>query len=588
MQNMKIGVKLIGGFLLVSFFAAIVGGIGMINIKTIDDADTRLYEKVTVPLGQLQDMISSYLQIRVILRDMVLDPDTTKNMVYVKKAHALKDAIDKDSVEFEKTILTDEGKKLFKEFAEAWKDYKIVLEKALELGEQDNDKALTALLRGDLAKYGTIAYDSLEKLVDSKIKQAKLSSEGNTQLANHSRSIMGGFTALAILLGLGLGWFITRGIKRQLGGEPTFVAELAGMVAVGDLSTQIDITGQDPSSIMTAMYKMSEAIRALVADAGMLSQAALAGKLATRADASRHQGDFRKTVQGVNETLDSVIGPLNVAAEYVDRISKGDIPPRITDNYHGDFNEIKNNLNTCIDAINYLVSDAGMLYQAAVAGTLGTRADATKHRGDFQKIVTGVNETLDAFIGPLNVAAYYVDRISKGDIPPRITDSYNGDFNDIKNNLNTCIDAINLLTTDTDTLIKASVAGKLATRADASKHQGGFKKIVAGVNETLDAVIGPLNVAAEYVDRISKGDIPPRISDSYNGDFNEIKNNLNTCIDAVELLVSDTGTLVQAAVAGKLATRADSSKHRGDFRKIVAGVNETQDSVIGPLNVAAE
>ena len=55
------------------------------------------------------------------------------------------------------------------------------------------------------------------------------------------------------------------------------------------------------------------------------------GKLATRADATKHQGDYRKIVEGVNDTLDAVIGPLNVAAEYVDRISKGDIPPNITD-----------------------------------------------------------------------------------------------------------------------------------------------------------------------------------------------------------------------------------------------------------------
>jgi methyl-accepting chemotaxis protein len=51
--------------------------------------------------------------------------------------------------------------------------------------------------------------------------------------------------------------------------------------------------------------------------------------------------------------------------------------------------------------------------------------------------------------------------------------------------------------------------------------------LCAGVNSTLDAVIGPLNVAAEYVDRISKGDMPKMITDNYNGDFNDIKNNLN-------------------------------------------------------------
>ena len=79
--------------------------------------------------------------------------------------------------------------------------------------------------------------------------------------------------------------------------------------------------------------------------------------------------------------------------------------------------------------------------------------------------------------------------------------------------------------------------GPAATRADAAKHGGDYRKIVEGVNQTLDAVIGPLNVAAEYVDRISKGDIPPKITDKYNGDFNEIKNNLNVCIDALTTLV---------------------------------------------------
>ncbi len=509
-------------------------------------------------------------------------------------------------------------------------------------------------------------------------------------------------------------------------------------------------------------------LKSVIADMEMLSKAAAAGKLATRADGTKHGGDFRKIVEGVNNTLDAVIGPLNVAAEYVDRISKGDIPPKITDSYNGDFNEIKNNLNACIDNISALVADANLLSRAAVEGKLATRADLSRHGGDFRKIVEGVNNTLDAVIGPLNVAAEYVDRISKGDIPPKITDSYSGDFNEIKNNLNQCIDQLNgfvaemrrmsdehnrgdidvvmptdhfagvyrvmaqgvndmvaghisvkkkamacvgefakgnfeaplelfpgkkafineaierlrgniklfvqemtrmsdehnkgdidvvipldrfdgtyrtmaqgvndmvgghiqvkkksmaciaefgkgnfeaplerfpgkkafindtieqvranlkSVIADMEMLSKAAAAGKLATRADGTKHGGDFRKIVEGVNNTLDAVIGPLNVAAEYVDRISKGDIPPKITDSYNGDFNEIKNNLNACIDNVNVLVADANMLAKAAVAGKLATRADASKHGGDFRRIVEGVNNTLDAVIGPLNVAAE
>ncbi|NVM22399.1 MAG: methyl-accepting chemotaxis protein, partial [Desulfobacterales bacterium] len=372
-------------------------------------------------------------------------------------------------------------------------------------------------------------------------------------------------------------------------GPLNVAAEYVDRISKGDIPEKItDEYRGDFNEIKNNLNQCVDAVNALVADADMLAQAAVEGKLDTRADASKHGGDFAKIVDGVNNTLDAVIGPLNVAAEYVDRISKGDIPEKITDEYRGDFNEIKNNLNQCVDAINGLVAEAGMLVRAAMEGKLATRGDVSKYSGDYAKIVEGVNDTLDAVVGPLNVAADYVDRISKGDIPQKITDEYKGDFNEIKNNLNQCVDAVNALVADANMLAQAAVEGKLDTRADASKHGGDYGKIVHGVNETLDAVIGPLNVAAEYVDRISKGDIPEKITDEYRGDFNEIKNNLNQCVDAINGLVAEAGMLVQAAVEGRLATRGDASKYGGDYAKIVQGVNETLDAVIGPLNVAAE
>lgn len=124
----------------------------------------------------------------------------------------------------------------------------------------------------------------------------------------------------------------------------------------------------------TDITPQKAAVNAMIADAIMLSQAAVEGKLATRADASKHQGDYRKVVEGVNQTLDAVIGPLNVSAKYVEEISKGlveasgvlqsmasndytrrvsdsDQRVKITDTYNGDFNTIKNNLNDCIEAL---------------------------------------------------------------------------------------------------------------------------------------------------------------------------------------------------------------------------------------------
>ncbi|PKO25801.1 MAG: chemotaxis protein, partial [Betaproteobacteria bacterium HGW-Betaproteobacteria-8] len=392
---------------------------------------------------------------------------------------------------------------------------------------------------------------------------------------------VGLLVAVAMLL-VWIGLAMIRSIGRALGGEPDEINKAASRIAAGDLDFSIPLAANDRSSAMAVMRAMQEKIKLLVTDAGMLAQAAVDGRLSTRADATRHQGDYRKVVEGVNATLDSVIGPLNVAANYVDRISKGDIPARISDPYNGDFNTIKNNLNQCIDAVNALVADAAMLADAAVQGQLATRADAGKHQGDFRKIVDGVNQTLDAVIGPLNMAAQYVDDIAHGKIPAKITDTYNGDFNTIKNNLNQCIDAVNALVADTAILADAAVQGQLATRADASKHQGDFRKIVEGVNQTLDAVIGPLNVAAKCVDQISRGDIPVPISEHYNGDFNTIKANLNTCIAAINTLVDDAGVLAEAARDGRVTVRADAGRHQGDFRKIIEGVNETLEMIVNP------
>ena len=233
-------------------------------------------------------------------------------------------------------------------------------------------------------------------------------------------------------------------MKQAVNGVREWLTDLVAYVtkiAHGDLTASM-AKASEQDQIQEWLTLLKTSINALVVDGVTLTQAMLEGKLAVRADAARHQGDFRKVIEGFNVSLDNVIKPLNVTAEYMDRISKGDIPPKITDAYTGDFNEVKNNLNVCIDAISMLVTDGVTLTKAMLDGKLAARADAAKHQGDFRKVIEGFNVSLDSVIKPLNVTAEYMDRISKGDIPPKITDTYTGDFNEVKNNLNVCIDAI--------------------------------------------------------------------------------------------------------------------------------------------------
>jgi methyl-accepting chemotaxis protein len=388
---------------------------------------------------------------------------------------------------------------------------------------------------------------------------------------------------LAIIITGTFAYYITRNLLRQLGGEPEQINDAATRIAAGNLDFTIPLAANDRSSAMAVMSHMQNNIKLLVADAAMLSQAAVEGHLAVRADASKHQGDYQKVIEGVNATLNAVIDPLNFTANYIERISKGDIPTKITDAYNGDYNAIKNSLNACIEAVNNMVLETNNLEQATVEGRLNVRADASKDQGDYRKVIAGINNSLDAVIGPLTVSAQCVDDISKGNIPTKITDNYNGDFNTIKNNLNQCIDAVNALVSDANLLADAAQKGLLSTRADATKHQGDFRKVVDGMNGTLENIVRPLNVSADCIERISKGDIPTRITDTYNGDFNNLKDSLNTCIEAVNRLVGDANMLAEAAGDGRITRRADATEHQGDFRKIIEGVNATLETIVAPI-----
>jgi methyl-accepting chemotaxis protein len=585
LKNMKIGPRLGFGFGIILLLMIIVGAFSIVRITGLNSSIDKMVHDRFPKTVQANDVIDNINIIARGLRNIVID-DSKANVDAELKRIAESRKVVADSLEkLKKTIHSEKGKAILAKIDTIRPTYVKQTEQYMDLVKNGKVDQAKAILLTDIRASQRTYLEAVAELIKL---QTDLMNEGGKEAAADAKTAQTMIIALlviAMILGIILGMLITRSITAPVNA----CVDAANKIAAGNTDVHLDSTSKDETGILQgAMNKMAEAIQSLIKDTNALSDAAIAGKLATRADASKHQGDFQKIVVGVNETLDAVIGPLNVAAEYVDRISKGDIPPKITDNYNGDFNEIKNNLNVCMDAINALVGDTNILINAAVQGKLATRADATKHQGDFRKVVAGVNETLDAVIGPLNVAAEYVDRISKGDIPPRITDSYNGDFNEIKNNLNGCIDSVNALVIDAKMLATAALEGKLATRADASKHQGDFRAVVSGVNDCLDSVIGPLNVAAEYVDRISKGDIPPRITDSYNGDFNEIKNNLNNCIDIMTSLLSEANQVIAAAADGQLDKRANADLFIGGWKQLVVGINEIITNIVNPLMVTAD
>ena len=532
--NLKVGTKLLSGFIFVALIAALIGYEGVTSLKEADASDTILFQKNTIPLSQLGAASESFQRQRTNILETIIAKDQKTRDEQIKKIRDREDDINKDLDEYEKTLVSKDDTDEFKILRSSLKDYVPMQEEIIRLAQSGQSEKALVIYHTQVEKERMTIQQQFRSLDSIKIKLATERSDINTASAEASVRLMIIYIVLGVLFAIGLGTFISRLISKPL----QVLTGISEKVSVGDVDVEVTQTTTDEiGNLMGAFRKLIEntkdqvavankiadgdlnvdvkirsekdvlgmslslvveTLKGLIAEVDMLSQAAIEGKLSTRGEIEKFKGGYKKIVHGINDTLDSVITPLNVAADYVDKISRGAIPEKITADYKGDFNEIKKNLNTCIDAVNAMIVDVNTLSNAAIEGQLSTRADASKHQGDFRKIVQGINDTLDSVINPLNVAAEYVERISKGDIPEKITDSYKGDFNEIKKNLNSLIDAMNEITGVAQSIADGDL---LVTAKERSSKDTLMQALSTMITRLSDVVKNVINT----VENVTKG-----------------------------------------------------------------------------------
>ncbi|MBF0609325.1 MAG: MCP four helix bundle domain-containing protein [Magnetococcales bacterium] len=530
--DLKISTKLLTGFVLVAMIAGAIGYLGVTYVNRLAEKSNVMYEEALIPLTTMGDINDRFQMVQTNLRDFLLNEKAEDRLKFSNTIKELTQELDKLSRDFEKTIGDKaEEKAAFKEFVDAMAVVRPLIGKALELASSGRQTEAINLVENELINAAGTQEEAVDKLISYNKKMAETTNDNNKKDAKTVTMMIITFTSVGVLVAIVLGLLIARLISRPV----KKMVDVANRLAAGDVDVEIVEDTKDEIGVLAqalrlvieniresasaaekiaagdlsvevkaksakdvlgkSMVLVVETLRNLVAEMAALTKAAVDGRLATRGSVAKFNGGYREIVDGVNKTLDAVIGPLNVAANYVERIGKGDIPPAITDTYNGDFNAIKSNLNACIANINALVADANSLVEAAVAGKLATRADVAKHGGDYRKIVDGVNKTLDAVIGPLNVAANYVERISKGDIPDVITDSYNGDFNVIKNNLNVLIKASNHITG----IAKDIANGNLVVEVRERSAEDDLMRALGQMVQRLTDVVTEIKSAADNV-----------------------------------------------------------------------------------------
>jgi methyl-accepting chemotaxis protein len=230
-------------------------------------------------------------------------------------------------------------------------------------------------------------------------------------------------------------------------------------------------------------------------------------------------------------------------------------------------------------SITLLVSETSRLSEAVSEGKLDARGDREALSPEFRPIIDGMNETMEAFEKPMKMTAECVASIGQGKIPPKITETYRGDFDLIKSSLNDCIDAVNLLVSDTAKLVETAVAGQLSNRADAAAHQGDFRKVIEGINKTLDAVIAPVTEAIDSLERLSQRDLRARVSSNFQGDHARIKDAVNTTGEALQEAMLQVAAAVEQVSSASTQIASSSQAVAAGASEQAASLQETTSSL---------
>ncbi|MBN1301212.1 MAG: hypothetical protein JW995_08330 [Melioribacteraceae bacterium] len=163
-------------------------------------------------------------------------------------------------------------------------------------------------------------------------------------------------------------------------------------------------------------------------------------------------------------------------AQAVHEMANGNLAVEIEQLSDGDklgiaINEIKKSLNNLSD-------DVKTLAVAAYHGELKVRVDAAKHKGVYNKIVTGFNETFDHLIKPINEGVAVLGKVAQGDLTVKIESEYKGDHGKIKQSINQLVNSLNN--------VIASVARAVqSTRDSSSTISSSSEQMAAGAQEQL-------------------------------------------------------------------------------------------------------
>jgi methyl-accepting chemotaxis protein len=380
----------------------------------------------------------------------------------------------------------------------------------------------------------------------------------------------------------------------------------------------------DQDAFFPAFTQLLETLKGVLKEVETLTGAIAAGDLSQRGDENRYRGAYRDIVHGLNGLVESVASPVHELIQVLNRLAVNDYTQKMEQDYPGAWNELKTatnntlarlldlqglaikvgagdmskldefqkigrmsdhdqlvpNFTMMMGTLNSLLNDMRQMNEEHQAGNIDWKIQVEKFQGVFREAAESVNATAAGHDADVWSLMALLEQFGRG--------NFDAPFETLpgkKIAANQCVEQVrtNLknLDEDADRLVRAALEGDLQFRADAARHQGGFRKIIEGINATLDAMLRPITEASNCLEEMAKGNLDVEVKGSYQGDHAVIKESLNVTLDSLNNILNQVSlaTDMVAAGAGQVSNSSQSlsraaTESASSLEQITASMHE--------------
>ncbi len=392
-----------------------------------------------------------------------------------------------------------------------------------------------------------------------------------------------------IIAAIGLTLFgvfaVVGNVIRQLGGESYEALKIAQEIAKGRFEAKNSGKKHNELSVIGALQTASGVLVDIDREMALMEAEHKAGNIDARIDINKFDGAYREMAIGINRMVEVHINVMEKTIRSLNGLANGDFEVEL-EQFPGKLLEVNKGFEGLRGNIKSLITDMRHMAEEHKAGNINVMMEPETFSGDYRLLAAKVNEMVTEYIGEVNVIMETISQFGNGDFSATIKEFpgekaiINKNIKKIGGNLKGLIDSVNWVS-------DAHEQGDIDMNLRDDMFKGDFGTLAKCVNKMMAGLLEMNQKSMNVVKAFGEGDFDAPL-EHFPGKKAFINETIEQVRSNLKALNEDAQMLANAAHEGRVSVRADASRHSGDYRKIVEGMNETLDMIVEPIAAVKE